>query len=577
MGCYAKVIGALVLAFTALGASTAAAAPGDLDPSFNGTGKLTFAPGGRTTQITDVAIQPDGKIVLAGWVDQGGGNIDFLVSRLNPGGSFDQGFGSGGIKTVDFPGKGPTADTGSGVALQPDGKIVVAGTSSYTNFTNAAVVRLEPNGDPDGSFGGETTDAGAPVAGIRLLENAHGNDVALDASGRILVAGTTVGGPSTDMYVARLTSSGARDATFNSPKNDYFMTVDFGGFEDGATRMVVQPDGKIVLVGWSITNDIGVARVIPGGVLDQDFASGGKMGGFRIGSVSQANDVALEPDGRIDFAGYADTPGDMLVWRLATNGKHDDSLNGSSYALTDFGGDDAADAIALQANGKILLAGAASNDIGVLRLQPGGLPDATFGPGGKRTVSFPGAQSEAYSMALQSDGKIVLAGYAGSSAAVVRLAGDTAAAGGAPGGSGPGGTVGPNTGQTRTPRCAGKKPTIVGTAGADKLKGTKRADVIVGLGGNDKIDGLAGNDIVCGGAGNDTISGGAGNDRIAGEAGRDKVSGGAGNDKLTGGAGNDILSGGAGKDKLDGGAGKDKDSGGGGKDACAGKDSKSSC
>ena len=452
---YAKVVSGLVVAFTALGASTAAAAPGDLDTSFAGTGKLTFAPGGRTAQITDVAIQPDGKIVLAGWVDQGGGNIDFLVSRLNPGGSFDQGFGSGGIKTVDFPGKGGlTADIGSGVALQPDGKIVVAGTSTSSDSTRAAVARLEPNGDPDGSFGGETTDAGAPVAGIRLLQNAHGNDVALDASGRILVAGTTVGGAGSDMYVARLTSSGGRDGTFNAPKNDYFMTIDFAG-EDGATRMAVQPDGKIVLVGWSLTNDIGVARVIPGGVLDQDFASGGKKGGFGIGGpgddASQANDVALEQDGRIDFAGYAGgTPSDMLVWRLAANGKDDDSLNGFSYALTDFGGADAADAIALQANGKILLAGAVTNDIGLLRLQPGGLPDATFGPDGKRTVIFPGAQSEAYSMALQPDGKIVLAGYAGSAAAVVRLQGDTSG-GGPAGPGGPGGPSGPNT-AGRAPR-----------------------------------------------------------------------------------------------------------------------------
>jgi uncharacterized delta-60 repeat protein len=436
---------AVALAFSA---GTAAAAPGDLDPSFSGSGKLSFAPGGRTTQVNDVAIQPDGKIVLAGWIEQGGGNIDFLVARLNPNGSFDQGFGSGGIKTVDFPGKGPTSDTASGVALQPDGKIVVAGTSTYTVNTSVAIARLEPNGDPDGSFGGELTDAGAPVAGIRLLQNARGNDVALDSSGRIIVAGTQGEGTKSDMYVARLTSSGAGDATFNVPKNDYFIAVDYAGGGDGATRMVVQPDGKIVLVGWTNETAKGIVRVIPGGVLDQDFGSGGKLGGFASGNGPNGlNDVALEPDGRIDAAGYGgNTPGNMEVMRWTAAGGFDNSLNGAANSVsTDFGGSDSADAIALQANGKIVLAGAGAQDIGVVRLQSSGVPDATFGAGGKRKVNFPGVESESYSMALQPDGKIVLAGYAGSSAAVVRLQGDSAAAGGGPGGPGaPGAPGGPN-------------------------------------------------------------------------------------------------------------------------------------
>src|SRR3954467_4930917 len=84
---------------------TATAAPGDLDPSFAGGGKLTFAPGGKQSEIDDVAIQPDGKLVLAGWIDQSGtgADLDFLVARLNPDGLFDQGFGSGGIATMNFP------------------------------------------------------------------------------------------------------------------------------------------------------------------------------------------------------------------------------------------------------------------------------------------------------------------------------------------------------------------------------------------------------------------------------------------------------------------------------------------
>src|SRR3954447_5804868 len=100
---------AVVLA--ALGASlaittgSAAAAPGDLDSTFAGGGKLTLQPGGKQSEIDDVALQPDGKLVLVGWIDQdgNGGNLDFLVVRLNPDGSFDQGFCSGGMAAMRFP------------------------------------------------------------------------------------------------------------------------------------------------------------------------------------------------------------------------------------------------------------------------------------------------------------------------------------------------------------------------------------------------------------------------------------------------------------------------------------------
>src|SRR3954469_2379179 len=126
----AVVLAALGVSLT-LTAGTAAAAPGALDSSFAGGGKLTFAPGGKQSEIDDVAIQPDGKLVLAGWIDQSGtgADLDFLVARLNPDGLFDQGFGSGGIATMNFPAKGTTTDTAGGVAIQSDGKIVAAGTS----------------------------------------------------------------------------------------------------------------------------------------------------------------------------------------------------------------------------------------------------------------------------------------------------------------------------------------------------------------------------------------------------------------------------------------------------------------
>jgi Ca2+-binding RTX toxin-like protein len=129
-------------------------------------------------------------------------------------------------------------------------------------------------------------------------------------------------------------------------------------------------------------------------------------------------------------------------------------------------------------------------------------------------------------------------------------------AGPAPGGSGVGGAPGAGTAGAPA-RCAGARATIVGTAGADRIRGTARRDVIAGGTGADRIAGLGGDDLICGGPGDDLVSGGPGRDRLLGQAGADRLRGGAGRDALSGGAGPDRLIGGAGLDALVGGPGRD--------------------
>jgi uncharacterized delta-60 repeat protein len=592
----------LVIAALSTFAGAASAAPGDLDTSFDGDGKLTFAPGGKQAEIDDVAVQPDGKLVLAGWIDQDGtgGEVDFLVVRLNPDGSFDQSFGSGGTVTMNFPAKGTTADTAGGVAIQPDGKVVVAGTSHDNGLgvDRVAIARFNPNGTSDASFNpaGFPTDGPPPIGQQLIGINASANDVVLDPSGRILVAGGWDGGAlfaGVDAYVLRLRSDGVADSSFNGGNLAFhFGFGDSSDQPEAVSRIAVQPDGKIALAGAganSANQDAAMARVSPGAVLDPDFGAGGTQIFGRGDTNDLAQDLTLEPDGHILAAGAGFQGNSMMLVRASSRGPFENWSSGQTVVSVNFGKPSIANAIALQTNGKIVLGGSAGGDVAVARVQPGGAPDTSFGPDGKRTISFPDADADAFAMTLQGDGKIVLVGHDGKAAAVVRLQGD-GAAGGAPGGPG----VGPNVGG-RVPRCGGRKATIVGTSKRDKLKGTRHADVIVGLGGNDSISGLGGNDVICGGDGNDTVSGGNGADKIYGEAGKDRLSGGAGNDTMSGGAGNDTMSGGAGndtesggagkdklaggggKDKLNGGSGDDKLNGGGGKDSCSGKDSQKSC
>ena len=577
-------------------APAAHAAPGDLDSGFGNGGRVVLTPGGRETVYSDVAIQPDGKIVLAGYLYSSAGDTDIAVTRLNPNGSPDLGFAAGGTLAINTSNAGVRLqDLGNAVTLQPDGKIVVAGQTDYPTGLSATIARVLPNGTLDPAFAPGDLDGD----GVTWSALGVANDVAVDKAGKIFAAGeqgpASGADPRPDSWVERLNADGSRDTSYGVAGSTYpwVLSFDLGG-RDSVARVVLLPDGRVIAGGARVAGtgdaEAVVARVIAGTGLDSAFGAGGQRF-FAYGqpSANGAADVAVEPGGKIDVAGYGGTAGDFHLTRLTANGALDPSLDGKSTVDADFGGNDEASALALQANGKIVLAGSAGDDFGIARFQPGGAPDETFGPAGKRTVSFP-APATGYAMALQPDGKIVVAGYVGAasaSGAVVRLQGDSAGSGGGP--------TGPGGGKTKVYRCGGKRATIVGTNKKNRLRGTRRADVIVGLGGNDTISGLGGNDVACGGSGNDKVSGGSGKDklygdsgkdRLSGDSGNDRESGGSGNDKLLGGSGKDVLGGGSGKDglsggpgndKLNGNGGADKLNGGAGKDGCAGKDRKASC
>jgi uncharacterized delta-60 repeat protein len=553
--------------------SIAAGAPGDLDTGFNGTGKRVIDLGGSDS-ANAMVIQPDGKIVLAGT----GPATTFTLTRLNPDGSLDQSFGGSGTGSMRFDMGHPA--TPNALAIAPDGKLVVAGMirSSDTN-DDAAVARVNPDGTPDLTFG--------PV-GWRSADFGGARDEATGVAplpdGKIILAGK--GGPGRRFMVARLTSRGIYDGTFAGGG----LTSVAGGADGDAHALAVQPDGKIVVAGTVYPpggsgSDMGVGRLNADGTPDNSFDGDGQRQ-IELGGNDEAAAVAVLPDGEILVAGSIN--GKVFqATKLRSNGSTDTAFNGDGSSRIAFtAGVTGVRAIGLQPDGKIVLAGGAESGFAVARVQPGGALDTTFAGDGRQTIVFDGNNADGVNgVAVLPNGAILLAGVTvGTSRniALVRLQGDAAAGG--PGG--PGTPGGPGSGASGTPRCAGKRATIVGTNASDRLKGTRRADVIVGLGGSDKITGLGGNDVICGGAGNDSLSGGSGADKVYGEdgsdslsggAGNDNLSGGAGNDKLSGGSGNDKLSGGSGKDKLSGGAGGDKLSGGSGKDSCAGADSKSSC
>ena len=512
----------------------AAAAVADLvlDPSFDSDGRRTFDFGG-TDFARAVVVQPDGKIVLAG---RGGANSDFQVTRLNTNGSPDSSFHADGHVQINLGGSEDAMD----VALQPDGKVVVVGSVAGAGGLDFAAMRLNTDGSLDSSFG---------AGGLWAFDFNGGSDVAnavaVQADGKIVIAGQAY--PTRDFAVIRLNSNGTFDTTADAFPGDFDgdgqLGINFGGSSDAAHDVVLQPDGKIVLVGvvpGAGGDDYLATRRNADGSLDTFFAAGGTDGdGFWTFDFSGGTDVAkavvVQPDGAIVIAGRGNPNNDFAMTRLSSNGVPDTSFDTDGHIGIDFGGSDGAYDVVLQPDGKVVVAGfvpgaGGSDDFGAARLNPNGSPDGTFGPGGKLTVDFGGADL-AEGVALQADGAIILAGYgqpgASTDLAVARLAVPSTP---------------PATPVVPGAFCGGAPATIVGTSGSDAINGTPGNDVIATLGGNDAVNGGGGDDVICGGADNDVINGGAGNDQLNGEDGMDRLIGGPGK--------KDVCHGGPAKDRA---------------------------
>ena len=268
-------------------------ANGALDASFDGDGRKVFS-WGAIGRVTAVVVAPNGKILLGGFSGPEGGNIQ--VARLKANGAFDTTFGTGGIATVDFGG----TEFGEAMARQADGRILVAGRASPGG---AVVARLRATGalDPDFGTGGRVTLSAAVSAGAVLVQSDR----------NILVAGNTSG--SAVMTVTRLRPDGSLDTTFGGGGT---ATVDFGSLADLLGGAVLQPDGKIVLAGYTqASEDVAVARLNANGSLDAGFGAGGKAT-VDFGVATFGNAVALAPNGRIVVAGQKTGGDDFAVARL---------------------------------------------------------------------------------------------------------------------------------------------------------------------------------------------------------------------------------------------------------------------
>ena len=361
--------------------------PGDLDTSFAGNGKKTINFGGIDKPYA-VLVQPNGRIVVAG----GGGPANrFCVARLRSNGLLDTTFGTRGKRVIGFGGEQETAFA---AALQPDGRIVLAGDSDF----RVAVARLNPNGSLDTTFSGD----GRMLFSWGAISRATA--VLVLPSGKLLVSGFS-GPEGGNIQVARLTASGALDTTFGTAGK---APVDFGG-DDFGTAMARPANGRILVAGRSTTAGAVVTRLRTNGTLDPDFGGDGRV----VVGAGSLSAVLVQPDRKIVVAGNAMGSQVMTVTRLMPNGSPDATFDGDGTATIDFGSlADAANDAVLQPDGRIVVAGytqAVDSPTAVARVNGNGTPDLGFGTAGKVTVDF-GAATFGNAVALQANGRIVVAG-----------------------------------------------------------------------------------------------------------------------------------------------------------------------
>ena len=245
-----------------------------------------------------MAVQPDGRLVVAGQASLAFGVVDFAVARYETNGVPDGTFGTAGKVTTDIAGK---TDLLAAMVLQPDGRIVVVGRVAPDGGSDpdTGVVRYEASGLPDESFGTHG------ILRLPLSSWDEATGVVLQPDGKLLVSVESVVGVTFDFVVARLTTVGALDTTFGSGG---IASTDFTGDHDVVNGLALQVDGSIVLVGQSSNinaPDFGLVRFTSTGALDTGFGTGGKFTLDFFGASDAATCVAIQTDGRILVGGFA--------------------------------------------------------------------------------------------------------------------------------------------------------------------------------------------------------------------------------------------------------------------------------
>jgi uncharacterized delta-60 repeat protein len=376
---------------------------GALDTSFAGTGKTTLNFGsGVSVTALDVALQSDGKSVVVGKSSTG----DIALARFNPDGSSDTTFGPNhNGKVLTHVGYADLACAGEAVAIMPGtGSIVVAGSAWFMRpeygfrRTSMVLVRYDANGSLARYNAIAQTNFGANFY-------AEAKDLAVQSDGKIVVAGTYANDNDSDMFVARFNSNFATDGSFGSGGVRIMgfggddvaeaLAIDYSGTPSTNPRY-----GSILVAGTNTPNanvrpKFAVARVRPNGSMDSSFDGDGKATPY-IGGSAEAHGLLVQSDGKVVVVGTQTVTSPLIdnkmaMIRLTTGGALDTTFGtaGNGVQTTDLFGDDrAADIIPSYETGKFLVGGSTNNKFAVVQYSNNGVIDRTFGTNGYTITQF---------------------------------------------------------------------------------------------------------------------------------------------------------------------------------------------
>lgn len=392
--------------------SASAATPGSLDPTF-GIAGIVATPVQYDASAESVLVQSDRKILVVGssW-NSITGAVSPMVLRYNANGILDATFGNGGTVLTPF-GIGSNFTSRNSGALQADGKIVVLFSPWNGSNFDAGVLRYNLDGTLDITFG-TGGKVSTPIGG--------GDDQAvsmvIQADGKIVVAGYTYNGANYDVALLRYTVSGVLDTGFG---NGGRVVIPVGAGDDKAYSVVLQADGKIVIVGVTavgIQNEFLLLRINIDGSVDNAFGNGGRV----VTPIGSSNDraygVVVQPNGQILVAGitYNGSADDYALCRYNGNGSLDAAFGNAGKVMILAGNKTFyKPSLILQPDGKILFAGSTyngtNNDFALLRYNNNGSIDSKFGVGGKVVTSIGSGDDAPEAIGLQPDGKIIAAGW----------------------------------------------------------------------------------------------------------------------------------------------------------------------
>lgn len=380
---------------------------GTLDSTYGTNGKASIS---LATGITYGGVaQSDGKIVVVGY-SQEGGHADITAIRFTTAGVIDSTFGANGKALITYS-PNPIVYA---AAVQPDDKIVLAGTASTADDIDydLMVVRLDANGALDSTFGtnGIVITAGRHHGTGQLGIVTEARAVAIQPDGKIVAAGRTFEvNYDASPIIVRYDSTGAIDPTFNGSGVVVDSTDAGYGYSEWTNALALQPDGKIIIAGS--TNSFGlsyglaaeVLRFNSDGTLDNSFASDTRVQ-KSFGTTAEANAVTLLSDGSILLAGYSGASSPVFyIVKYSSSGHFDNSFGGTSdgVTLSFTGGSDVAYACSATPDGNLLVAGGGSNYFEAAQFTAGGTLVSNFASSGKTTIDM-GATALARSIAFSS-------------------------------------------------------------------------------------------------------------------------------------------------------------------------------